>query len=249
VSNPSSYTIRVASGGGLCANRIFLNSANRDFTTTEDGTAITAPGAGSNYYRVVMQTDWATQETRLVVLDVDTGSPPAVTQTWGTTWEVSLATIQITSAGVVTVTDTRRYIPEIQTGNLADDSVDDSKAGNRIAQFYRRQGSNATNWASPGTVTYTPTAVRMQGGVRELTIVNGNNSDNVSVTFPTSFSGTPIIIVTAKTFTGGSGPQTVTPYTFAITSSGFTLYVETNDAANVSENKTGHVHWLAIGPE
>lgn len=110
VTNPTATTVRVASGGAIVDGTPTLNSANVDFTTTDDGSAIAAPGSGTNYYRVVLRKSWSAQEIRLAVLDVNTSAPVAVTQTQGTAWEISLATVAITSAGVVTVTDTRVWI-------------------------------------------------------------------------------------------------------------------------------------------
>jgi len=109
VTNPSGHTLRVASGAAVVAGWCGPNSANVDFTTTDDGTAITNPGAGTNYYRVVSRVTWADKTVRLAVLDVDTSAPVAVIQTWGDTWEVSHFTAAITAADVVTLTDTRVY--------------------------------------------------------------------------------------------------------------------------------------------
>jgi hypothetical protein len=128
VSNPAGYTIRVEEGGAIVDGALYINTAVIDFTTTDDDSAITAPGSGTNYYRVVLRKDWTAQTIRAAVLDVDTGAPAAVTQTNETLWEISLATVAITSAGVVTVTDTRVYCgPKISTSNLVDDAVTNAK--------------------------------------------------------------------------------------------------------------------------
>ncbi len=115
VTNPAGLTVRVATGGAIVDGLEAYNTADVDFSTTDDTTAIQAPGSGSNFYRVVLRKDWSAQTIRLAVLDVHVVAPVAVTQVDGTTWEISLATVEITSGSVVTVTDTRRFVPEIHT--------------------------------------------------------------------------------------------------------------------------------------
>jgi len=123
VTNPAGLTLRVATGGAIVDGLEAYNTADVDFATTDDGTAIQAPGGGSNFYRVVLRKDWAAQTIRLAVLDVNVVAPAAVTQVDGTTWEISLATVEIEPGPVVTVTDTRRYVPEIHTEMVADDAI------------------------------------------------------------------------------------------------------------------------------
>ncbi len=145
VTNPAGLTVRVTTGGAIVDGMEVYNTANVDFSTTDDTTAIEAPGSGANFYRVVLRKDWSAQTVRLAVLDANVVAPDAVTQVDGTTWEISLATVEITSGSVVTVTDTRRYVPEIQTEMVADDAIttakiDDeavtaAKIDNRVRKF------------------------------------------------------------------------------------------------------------------
>lgn len=74
------------------------------------------------------------------------------------------------------------------------DAIDDTKLGDRAPQFYRRQGGNATNWDEPGTTTRTPGAVRMQGGA----ISADGNDASVTITFPTSFSAPPLVLISVQ---------------------------------------------------
>ena len=103
VTNPSGVTIRTAAGAALVDGKFYENDANVDNT-------VTAPGSGSNYYRIVLRKDWTAQTVRIEMLGPNVTAPDAVTQTDGTTWEISLATVQITSGSVVTVTDTRVFV-------------------------------------------------------------------------------------------------------------------------------------------
>jgi len=137
----------------------------------------------------------------------------------------------------------------VTTGKLATDSVDDTIAGNRVPQFYRRQGGSATNWSTAGTTTRTPTSVRMQGGAINLGSVASFGVVTATVTFPTAFSDVPLIYLTLMStagdgITGGWGfasiDDTVLPSTTA-----FTIFF-----LNVgNDTDTFGVNWLAIGPE
>ena len=121
----------------------------------------------------------------------------------------------------------------VATAGLAANSVDDTIAGNRVPQFYRRQGGSTTIWSTAGTTTYTPTAVRMQAGV--ITVTGGA----ITMTFPTAFSQAPILILTP--FSGGGDDTAVVKAIAA-------------DTADIESRRAGvitamDVCWLAIGPE
>lgn len=108
------------------------------------------------------------------------------------TGAVSASSLNASQLGSGTVPLER--LSGITTGNLAADSVDDTIAGSRVPQFYRRQGGSATDWSSAGTSTQTPTSVRMQGG--SFTVPS--SSSPTTVTFPTAFSQPPLIVATAQ---------------------------------------------------
>lgn len=140
------------------------------------------------------------------------------------------------------------YSSKIKTGavvtdTIANDAVDDTKVGNRVPQFYRRQGGNSTDWTIAGTTTYTPTTVRMQAGHASLTT---NTSGYASVTFPVSFSNKPLVFVQAW-----QGTQIC--HVTSVTTSDFTVLVWDHmpispyHAARISNGV--ELSWLAIGPE
>ena len=136
---------------------------------------------------------------------------------------VHLANNAITSAKILNnaVTSTK----------ILNDAVDDTKAGNRVPQFYRRQGGSATVWSTAGTTAYTPTAVRMQCGAVVAT------QGGVAVTFPVAFSYAPVVLATA----GGDVSPAVATNCNSITTTGFTV--------SASGNESVDTYWLAIGPE
>lgn len=119
VTNPAGLTIRVASGGAVVDGKFYDNTANVDF-------AGVAPGGGSNFYNVVLRKGFAAQTVRLALLGPNVVSPDTPTQSDGVTWEVSIATVEVTSGSVVTITDARsfcHYNTEIETAMIPDDGI------------------------------------------------------------------------------------------------------------------------------
>jgi hypothetical protein len=120
------------------------------------------------------------------------------------------------------------------TAKLANDIVDDTKAGDRVPQFYRRQGGSATDWNTDGATNYTPGAVRMQAG-----IITCNANGNTVITFPVAFSAKPLVL---WGWTFGGTPSWLSVAALP-TASGFTI---NNSSPSIATNG---VWWVAIGPE
>lgn len=304
--------LSVASGSAICYG-LYINDA------AQATPAIAAPAVGTTGGRVVLQTNWPgtgggslESRTRIAVkksTDGNTAIPP-LTQTFGVTWEISLATFQITTAGVITLTDDRTFrkstsvvaangldantvgntilrdsaalsvigkpnagvgdptdivsssddtflsriagalgwarltlamIPDaLITGaklvagtvgltQLANDSVDDTKAGNRVAQFIRRKGGDATNWWVPGTTVYTPGAVRIQAGVQDIP----NAGPETTITFPVAFSAPPLVFT--------QSPNAIPARVEDILATSFNV--------QQSSGGTMAISWVAFGPE
>jgi len=129
----------------------------------------------------------------------------------------------------------------IGTSQIAADSVDDTKAGNRVPQFYRRQGGHASIWSTVGSTSYTPGAVRMQGGAITVTITTGNSVGTTAVTFPTAFSYAPLVLVSLNLSTTSD-----TVYFDNVTASGFDCKVR---RPGTSGEQSFTVTWLAAGAE
>lgn len=102
VSEPAGGTIRVATGAALVDGKFYETDANVD-------TVVPAPAVSTRYDRVVLRKSWANQTVRVAIVQgvEGAGVPPAVTQTDGVTWEISLATYSITTLSVITITDDR----------------------------------------------------------------------------------------------------------------------------------------------
>jgi len=233
--------VAVNTGAAFVYGFFYKNTASLNLT-------VSTPTLGTTGFRVVLRASWAAQTVRAAIVSNSNGvaAIPAVTQSAGTTWEISLATGTITTGGVIALTDARVYLNiatnvstamledssvtaakiatavagnglaggagtalsvnvdsstieintdtlrvkdlGITTAKMALNSVDDTIAGNRVPQFYRRQGGSATNWTTAGTTTRTPLAVRMQGG--SISVPTGGFT---TVNFPVSFTNQPLV--------------------------------------------------------
>ncbi len=72
--------------------------------------AIPTPGGATRIDRVVLEKDWTAQTIRIARLaGVEGGGVPALTQTDGVLWQVSLAQASITTLGAITLTDERIF--------------------------------------------------------------------------------------------------------------------------------------------
>ena len=73
--------------------------------------AVATPVVGTTGHRVVLEVDWTAQTARAVLLSSADGTAdiPAVTQSAGSEWEISLATLTITTGGTIVVTDDRTF--------------------------------------------------------------------------------------------------------------------------------------------
>lgn len=137
---------------------------------------------------------------------------------------------------------------QIPTGGIADNAVDDLKVGNRVPQFYRRQGGDPDDWSIQGTTSRTPAMVRMQSGVRQVSISALAYTGSVAITFPTAFSQKPFILADAvwngtNIFNGDVWGVDITN----LTASGCTLTLRVNNPPD--SGITANIHWLAIGTE
>lgn len=314
----SSSPLTVAPGAAVCYGR-YWSDANV-------GLSVSTPGVGTTGGRVVLRCTWSTRQIRLAVKMSSNGiaTPPNLTQSFGNTWEISLATFTITTGGAITVTDDRAFrkatfqvdadaiadnavstakiangsvstdkladdavtnaklrnsagvsvigrasnssgdpadilaaandrvlarqsdavgFYQVSTDMLADNSVNDTKVGERVPQFYRRQGGDSANWLTPGTTSYTPAAVRMQAGSKITSSIGSGSMLGLPIVFPVAFSNTPLLFLSIRSTTGLDCAVVISGG--SETSSGFTADVHNNGGSS----GTFVVEWLAIGPE
>jgi hypothetical protein len=170
-----------------------------------------------------------------------------VTQTIDTLWEITLATLTITTGGAITVTDGRSYcyMPTlVTTENLDADCVDDTIVGNRVPALTKRQGGDATAWAAAGTTDYTPTTIRMQCGVKSHAHA-GVASGYVDIFFFPAFSATPIVV--ARLIGSNVSTELITLATYTIAEYCQVRWATADGGA--SEAASTEFAWWAIGPE
>lgn len=122
----------------------------------------------------------------------------------------------------------------LAAARLAADSVDDTIVGNRVPQFYRRQGGSSSDWSVAGTSTQTPAMVRMQAGAYTASA----SASPVTITFPVAFSQPPIFVAL------GNGDVNIVTLS-SITASQANIIVRDRSGSY----NGGVVNWIAIGPE
>jgi len=256
-ANPTGGTdrkVRIKTGGTI------VDGKPLDQDVTEDHLLDVTPNLRRD--RIVLKCDWSVHTVRIAVLKGTDGvdTPPNIpapnpnTLVYQALWDV-----KIVSSGAVTLEADERVwaVPQvddatidiilgilgvkaggIDTAELANDSVDDTKAGNRVPQFYRRQGGHSSDWEDQGNTNYTPGPVRIQAGSKNW---SGTPTDtgSVVVTFPVAFSNVPLGWAVSKSALLNCGVN-LTATTMEI----FFKVVE--DVAVVS---VANFYWLAIGPE
>lgn len=100
-SSPGANTVRISTGVGWVQGTWHESDANVDI-------AIPSPSVSTRIDRIALRKSWASQTVRLVrSAGVEGGGVPALTQVFGTTWDVPLWQASITTGGVITYTDER----------------------------------------------------------------------------------------------------------------------------------------------
>lgn len=97
----TSSPVSVGTGRAWVNGKYYANSAALEV-------AVPTPTGATRIDRIVLRADYTAQTVRAVRLaGSEGGAAPALTQSDGVTWEISLAQVSITTAGVITVTSER----------------------------------------------------------------------------------------------------------------------------------------------
>jgi len=101
--NSSDRTVRIAAGGAVVDGKPYDSNANVDIVL--DATP------SNRRDRIVLRTNWTTQTVRIYVIKGMDGSdtPPAITQTSQSLYDITLYQAALTSGGTVTLTDERAF--------------------------------------------------------------------------------------------------------------------------------------------
>ena len=123
----------------------------------------------------------------------------------------------------------------------SDASIPEWGAGGGISN---RQGGSATDWSTPGTTNYTPTASKIQCGEASV-VISGGLQGITAVTFPVAFANdSPLVSATITKFASGSLSGNITSVLCLLLSkTGMSIYVNLSAVSTVTLN----VFWMAIG--
>lgn len=98
VVNAGAGQVTVQTGVALVDGSLYKNTAAVNV-------AIPTPAASTRVDRIVLRKDFGAQTVRITrIAGVEGGGAPSITQTDGVTWDVKLASVSITTAGAITVT-------------------------------------------------------------------------------------------------------------------------------------------------
>jgi hypothetical protein len=219
-------SVNVAAGAAYVDGLYYQNTASAAL-------AVPTPSGGTTGHRVVLQADMVGRTVRLALLSAANGvsTPPSVTQQDGTLWEISLATLAITNAGTITVTDARDYAHLV------------------AAPVQRRLGGSSGDWSSSGANTYRPGGQLIQLGAGRLEFDDDDeDSETKSVSFPTSYSARPLVIpVVLRSGITDANKVLVTVYGVEKGSASFRG--RRTDDNDWSSDTDVPFLWVAIGPE
>lgn len=97
-------TLRVGAGRAFVYGSWYQNDANVD-------TTIPTPGASTRIDRIVLRKSWVGQTIRIMrIAGVEGGAAPALVQIVGTTWDIPICSVTITTGAVMNVTDNREFL-------------------------------------------------------------------------------------------------------------------------------------------
>lgn len=144
-STTGANNARIASGGAMVDGKPYYNSANVD-------TVIPSAVGGGNTRidRIVLRADWAARTvrvTRIAGTDAASPSAPSITQTPGTTYDITLCQALVNTSGTVTITD-ERVLARPGTATITSAALRDSAALSVIGRSANSSGVPADIAAS-----------------------------------------------------------------------------------------------------
>lgn len=104
ISSTGANNQRIATGRAQVYGSWYESDANVDVT-------IPTPAASTRVDRIVLRKSWSAQTVRVTrIAGTEGAGVPAMTQSAGTTWDVPLYSVSITTGGAMTVTDNREIL-------------------------------------------------------------------------------------------------------------------------------------------
>lgn len=143
----SATPVAINTGQALVYGIPYFNSASVNV-------AVSTPAVSTRIDRIVLRADWTAQTVRITrIAGVEGGSAPAITQTPGTTYDIKLCQVSITTGGVITLTDEREFIGVNATapantmkGNFTGSTaqVTDTSVATVLAQYINAAAAKTT---------------------------------------------------------------------------------------------------------
>lgn len=124
----TSSPIAIAAGAAVVEGYYYKNDASVNV-------AIPTPAGSTRIDRIVLRAQHGTTRTVRItrIAGTEGAGAPAITQTAGTTWDIPLAQVSITTGGVITLTDQRTFAyfaTKVKTAMLDDSAITTVKVAN-----------------------------------------------------------------------------------------------------------------------
>lgn len=122
----TSSPVAVASGAAICYGFPYINTSSENVT-------VATPSGATRIDCIVLRVNWAAQTVRITrIAGTEGGGAPSLTQSAGTTWDIPLAQVSVTTGGVITLTDQREWLDVTGDGvvtaaKLASNAVETAK--------------------------------------------------------------------------------------------------------------------------
>lgn len=162
--------VTIGTGAGIVDGKIYVNSS-------VVSVVVTPPVAGTRYDRIVLRKSWAGQTVRITKIS-GTPSTPAIVQSSGTTWDIRLYVIAVTSLGIITLVKDERVFarsPLIEQNPQL--------MGGRLTTDYNNPYTSYDLISSTGVVYYVPYAGKY------ISLWDTSNSIFRAVNFATTLLG------------------------------------------------------------
>lgn len=245
VSSPANNQTQVMDGYALVAGMFYKN-------LSQGTLSVTSPTSGTTGYRVVLRANYSAQTVRITLIASPDGnsSIPALVQTANTTWDIPLASFQITTGGAIqNLTDNRTYChfntrvnsAMLDSGSVGSSQIAAGAVGNTQLASGSVSDSNVNSGISSSKLSAGTNSNFVVGSVRVQTGVFATTSKNFqTINFPTAFSGTPVLL--CQNIDPGNTQQTINVFSLSSTSAAIYIY----DSASTGQSMS--VQWIAIGP-
>lgn len=229
--------------------------------------AIPTPAAATRIDRIVIRKSWAAQTARITrIAGAEGGAAPAMTQAVGVTWDIPLASVSITTGGVITVTDNRELLgstldhthtggadlSQIPTAGIADDAVtsdkiDDDSIVNANINSAAAIDQTKLSFGAGFRAHRHPYANdrHIEASFTRPAGWANNTTTTFNVTFDDIFAARPNVVFGVSLPSAG-GPGSFKPDATSISATGMTVTIHQN---TLEDDKTADINWMVEGQD